>query len=100
MSSTVSPLAANAGSVLNKTAAKTVLVPNMPAYYHGMSRLGMVVCAAVIGCGGGPKHVHKPGEEYLAAIKIEGNVSIKDDKLMDGLALVRAIGRGVDDYQV
>jgi len=59
----------------------------------------MLVLIAACG-GGGRKRVHRPGEEYLAGIKIEGNRAIEDDKLRKGLVLNRAIGRGVDEYQI
>jgi len=74
----------------------------MPAYYHGMSRLGIVVLLATAACGGAQKRPHKPGEEYLAAIKFEGNPSIGDKTLRQGLALNATLESGapIDEYLV
>lgn len=45
---------------------------------------------------------HRPGEEWLKAIKVEGNTSIKDKDLTDGLALkrVQKLGASPDPYLV
>lgn len=71
----------------------------MPAYYHGILRLGMVV---LIACGGAQKREHKPGQEYLAAIKFEGNHHIEDKTLRNGLALNDTLESGgvIDEYLV
>jgi outer membrane protein assembly factor BamA len=63
----------------------------------------LVVLLALAACGGAtPARVHKPGEEYLAAIRIEGNTAIDSDDLIPGLALERTAvaQRSIDDYQV
>lgn len=63
----------------------------------------LVVLLALVACGGAaPVRVHKPGDEYLVAIKIEGNTSIPSSDLIPGLALQRnAKGqRAIDDYQL
>jgi len=46
--------------------------------------------------------VHKPGEQYLSAIRIEGNHAIASDQLIAGLLLHRRVegGRSVDEYQL
>lgn len=57
--------------------------------------------AAVIGCGGTAR-VHRPGEEWLAEIKLEGNRTLEADDLVPGLALQRNVdaGRALDPYQL
>ena len=57
--------------------------------------------AAVIGCGG-KSRVHRPGEEWLAELRLEGNRSLERDDLVPGLALNRNLdaGRGLDPYQL
>jgi outer membrane protein assembly factor BamA len=63
----------------------------------------LVGCALLAACAAGPKpRVHKPGEEYLAGLRIEGNHAIASDDLVPGLALQRAADaqRGIDDYQL
>lgn len=72
-----------------------------------MSRWLAVLVVLVLGCGG-PKRVRKPGDEYLAAVAIEGNTSIDPDDLVPHLALQRVVksnqdnvgGRGLDPYQL
>lgn len=67
-----------------------------------MSLLRVVTVAAVlIACGGTPKRVRKPGDEYLQAIRFEG-VSLSHDGLLAGLALKRNLdaGRSLDEYQL
>ena len=51
---------------------------------------------------GTDKVVHRPGEEYLDAIRIEGNASVKTKELRDGLALRRVQKQGAspDPYLV
>jgi translocation and assembly module TamA len=63
---------------------------------HGL----IAVLLASVGCG--KKVVHRPGEEFLDAIKIEGNASIKDKTLREGLALRKVKKRGAspDPYLV
>ncbi|HEY5926941.1 MAG TPA: BamA/TamA family outer membrane protein [Kofleriaceae bacterium] len=60
----------------------------------------IAVLFLAIGCG--RKVVHRPGEEYLEAIKIEGNSSIKTKDLRNGLALrrVQKMGSSPDPYLV
>ena len=64
----------------------------------------LVACAllvAMIGCGGRSR-VHRPGEEWLADIRLEGNIALASDDLVPGLALQRnrEAGRGLDPYQL
>ena len=63
--------------------------------------LAFALTAAVIGCGDKPR-VHRPGEEWLAEIRLEGNAAIDSDDLVPGLALRRNLdaGRGLDPYQL
>ncbi len=58
--------------------------------------------AALIGCGGTERRARRPGEEYVAAIRIDGNQAIPDQSLISGLALerARAAGRAIDPYQL
>jgi translocation and assembly module TamA len=76
----------------------------MAAYYHGMSLLRVLtVCAVVTACGGGTQpRVRKPGDEYLAAIKLEGVDNLSHGGLLGGLALTRIknAGRAIDEYQL
>lgn len=78
----------------------------MPAYYHGMSRLVLVVLTAVFtatGCGSAStKRVRKPGDEYLAKIELSGSKALKAEQLIPGLALNRSLtaGRAIDEYQL
>ena len=60
------------------------------------------VAAALAACASTPPRVHKPGEEYLADIRIEGNHAIAADDLIPKLALHRTeVGqRAIDDYQL
>ena len=63
----------------------------------------LVVLLALVACGGAqPVRVHKPGEEYLIAIKLEGNTAIPSSDLLPGLALQRnaTAQRSIDDYQL
>ena len=92
---------ATAKSVKN-SAAQNVFEPDMAAYYHGMSRLGIaLLCVAFAACGGAPKPRPRAGE-YLAAIKLEGVNSLSHEGLLSGLALTRnqKAGRSLDDYQL
>lgn len=68
----------------------------MPRLSLTISLLAMVAG----GCARGP--VHKPGDEYLAGIHIEGNSALKDSTLTTGLALKRTQkrGRAPDPYLV
>lgn len=77
----------------------------MPAYYHGMSRLVIVLLTAALaatGCGSQTKRVRKPGDEYLAKIELTGSEAIKAAQLVPGLALNRNLtaGRAIDEYQL
>jgi translocation and assembly module TamA len=73
-----------------------VIRPHVRAVAHGLLVIGLLVA----GCG--RKVVHRPGEEYLEAIKFEGNKSIKDKDLRNGLALRRVQKQGAspDPYLV
>ena len=66
------------------------------ALAHGL--IGFLLLAT--GCGN--KVVHRPGEEFLQAIKIEGNKSIDSKDLRAGLALrrVKKLGSSPDPYLV
>ncbi len=68
-----------------------------------MLRFLLVVCAAasIAGCGTQPRP-RRPGQEFLAAIRIEGSRAIDADELRPGLALDRARigGRAIDPYQL
>jgi outer membrane protein assembly factor BamA len=57
---------------------------------------------ALAACGGAPARVHKPGDEYLAAIRLEGNHAIASDDLIPRLGIHTAEEgqRAVDDYQL
>lgn len=70
--------------------------PHVRAVAHGLLVIGLLVA----GCG--RKVVHRPGEEYLEAIKFEGNKSIKTKDLRNGLALQRVQKQGAspDPYLV
>lgn len=68
-----------------------------------MPRLSLTITLLAMvagGCARGP--VHKPGDEYLAGIHIEGNSALKDSTLTTGLALKRTQkrGRAPDPYLV
>ncbi len=62
--------------------------------------LGWLVLA--IGCRTQTGRVHKPGEEWLKAIKIEGSKALDEDDVVPGLALNRALvgDRSLDPYQL
>jgi len=66
------------------------------ALTHGL----LIVLLLATGCG--KKVVHRPGEEYLETIKVEGNTSIKTKDLRSGLALrrVQKQGGSPDPYLV
>jgi translocation and assembly module TamA len=73
-----------------------VIKPHVRAVAHGLLVIGLLAA----GCG--HKVVHHPGEEYLSAIKFEGNHSIKTKDLRNGLALrrVQSLGSSPDPYLV
>ena len=73
-----------------------MIKPHVRAVAHGLLVIGLLVA----GCG--QKVVHHPGEEYLQAIKFEGNHSIKTKDLRNGLALrrVQKLGSSPDPYLV
>lgn len=66
------------------------------AFAHGL----LTVLLLSSGCGRKP--VHRPGQEYLASIRIEGNESVSDKELRKGLALRRVQQQGAapDPYLV
>lgn len=71
--------------------------------HHPRLHRAAPIAAAVVAlgaCRGG--HPRRPGEEYVKAIKVEGNQQVKDGKLTSGLALKRAKQRGrpPDQYLV
>lgn len=68
-----------------------------------MLRLSLTITLLAVvagGCARGP--VHKPGDEYLAAIHVEGNDAVSAKTLTTGLALKRTQkrGRAPDPYLV
>lgn len=73
-----------------------MIKPHVRAVAHGLLVIGLLAA----GCG--HKVVHHPGEEYLEAIKFEGNHSIKTKDLRNGLALrrVQKMGSSPDPYLV
>jgi outer membrane protein assembly factor BamA len=105
MSSIVKPFAD--AVAVKRTRGNNVFIPSMAAYYHGMSglrsaRLAAVVVAIVAACGGGQKTVRRPGEEYLAEIRIETTTKAFNPKnIIPGLQLNRVKGkRALDEYQL
>jgi len=65
--------------------------------------VGAAAAAALaLGACGQRAPVHKPGDEYLKAIEVDGNRKVKDRELTTGLALKRAKqrGRAPDPYLV
>lgn len=69
-----------------------------------MRSAALALVFAVVACGHGEQQVRapKPGQEYLAAIRFEGNHAIPETDLLPGLALARNADRhyAVDDYQL
>jgi translocation and assembly module TamA len=63
-------------------------------------RLVVLLGLTLAGCGGSPKHPR--GDEYVKAIRVEGNQKLKSKHLVAGLALKRAQkrGRSPDPYLV
>ena len=59
---------------------------------HAVASAHALVALMLVGCSHPPPH--HPGEEYLETIHFEGNTSIKDSTLRDGLALMRAQKQG------
>ena len=60
----------------------------------------LVWLVLAIGCRAQPR-VHKPGDEWLSAIKVEGNRAIDRDDLVPKLALYRVLDkRALDPYQL
>ena len=60
----------------------------------------ITTCVIASACHSTPPR--RPGEEYLASVKFEGNKKIKSSDLLNGLALHRAeqAGRAADPYQI
>jgi translocation and assembly module TamA len=75
-------------------------VPSAHAPAGELAKLALLVVYLAAGCGSKP--VHRPGEEWLETIKIEGNKSIKTKDLTEGLALrrVKKQGGSPDPYLV
>ncbi len=65
------------------------------AFAHGLT-------AFLLATGCGKKAVHRPGEEWLETIRIEGNHAVSDKDLREGLALRRVQKKGAapDPYLV
>jgi translocation and assembly module TamA len=103
MSSIVKPFAV--AVAVNRTSGNNVFIPSMAAYYHEMSGLRSVVLLAVAvlaACGGAQRTTRRPGEEYLAEIRIEAKTKAFNPKnIIPGLSLNRAVGkRALDEYQL
>ena len=62
------------------------------------------LCALLVllaACGGAQLPVHKGPDDYLAALKIEGNKALSTSYLLPRLALTAAVGRrSIDDYNL
>ncbi len=54
----------------------------------------VVALLAVIGCGSKASGPRRPGEDWLKAIKVEGNKAVREKSLVTGLALRRTQARG------
>jgi outer membrane protein assembly factor BamA len=65
-----------------------------------VNRRPVLLLLAIAACHHAP--VHKPGDEYLEAIRFEGNRELSNKSLLNGLALHRAEDKGdaADPYQV
>ena len=65
-------------------------------------RRALVVLLIVVAACRGNAIVHRPGEDWLVAIELEGNKAIDTGDLLDGLALkrVRDEGGPIDPYQL
>jgi translocation and assembly module TamA len=65
-------------------------------------RTWLVGLACALGCGGKAHFEPRPGDVWLAGIRVEGNRSIGDDDLIPKLALRRAVdtGRPIDPHQL
>jgi len=74
-------------------------MPTRHVAHVALARL--IVLAAISACHHQTR-VHNPGDEYVAAIKLEGNTAIGTATLIDGLELNRRLdaSRAVDDYQL
>ncbi len=57
---------------------------------------------ALVACSGAPKRVHKPGQEFLNRLSIEGSHAIPPEDLLPGLSLARNAEHesALDDYQL
>ncbi|HEY1817677.1 MAG TPA: BamA/TamA family outer membrane protein [Kofleriaceae bacterium] len=63
--------------------------------------LPMLLVVAISACGGRHAVVRRPSDDYLAALKIEGNTAISTSYLLPRLALSGAVGRrSIDDYNL
>ena len=62
----------------------------------------LCVLAGALGCGGRAHYEPRPGDVWLAHIRVEGNRAIDGDELIPKLALERAVdtGRPVDPHQL
>lgn len=67
-----------------------------------MHRSWLVGLVCALGCGGKARFEPRPGQVWLADIRVEGNRSIDDDDLIPRLALRRAVdtGRPIDPHQL
>jgi outer membrane protein assembly factor BamA len=66
------------------------------------SLVGLVCALACGGCGGKARYEPRPGDVWLAAIRVHGNASIDEDELVPKLALTRTAGTGrpIDPHQL
>jgi hypothetical protein len=74
-----------------------VSAARLVAVAHELVLLGLLLTTAC-----GHEVVHRPGEEWLQAIRFEGNAAIKSSDLRAGLALrrVQSMGATPDPYLV
>ena len=65
-------------------------------------RCWLVGLVCLLGCGGRAHYEPRPGDVWLAGIRVQGNRAIDDDELIPKLALERAVdsGRPVDPHQL
>lgn len=64
--------------------------------------VGIAAIACALGCGGRARFAPRPGQVWLAGLRVEGNRAVDGDDLIPTLALTRAIdtGRPIDPHQL